>query len=83
MTPQAWGVSTQTADAVYLHVLDAKAAAQDGWLTLTGTSDLKGQDVSRFADDRPLSWRRNSAGELEVQRDWGDDMIDAVLCVKK
>jgi hypothetical protein len=39
--PQPWGTSTQTADAIYLHILDSSAADHDGWLTLGGTASSK------------------------------------------
>ena len=40
IAPQPWGVTTQSADAVYLHVLDTSHADNDGWLVLSGTEGL-------------------------------------------
>ena len=47
IAPQPWGVSTQTDDTIYLHVLDRSKAGDDGWLTLSGTEDLTDGNVSR------------------------------------
>jgi alpha-L-fucosidase len=81
--PKPWGVTTQTADAVYLHVLDPTTARDDGWLTLVGTSNLLDGELSHVGDEAAVEWRRDDAGNLQVKRDWNADAIDEVFRVAK
>jgi alpha-L-fucosidase len=81
--PQSWGTSTQTADAVYLHILDRSAADGDGWLTLTGTHSLAPKGVRDAIGDAPVAVRRDADGQLEVKIDRDATPIDSVLIVSK
>ncbi|HYO23337.1 MAG TPA: alpha-L-fucosidase [Lacipirellulaceae bacterium] len=80
--PQPWGVSTQSPEAVYLHVLDPKGAA-DGWLTLRGTRGLEGAALTRMGDGAAVEWRRGSGGEIEIRRAWDAEAIDEVFRLAK
>ena len=89
--PQAWGVSTQTPETVYLHILNLAAADAEGWLTLTGTEKLaatrlsspKSSEIRRAVGREPVEWRRDDQGCLEVKVDKSTDEIDVVLALAK
>jgi alpha-L-fucosidase len=79
VAPQTWGVATHTDEHIYLHVLDAKQAA-DGWLTLTGTADLKQEKLKRFDTNTAIESRRNAAGEFQIRLpDDAGELHDLVL----
>lgn len=82
IAPQPWGVSTQTDDTIYLHVLDRSKAGDDGWLTLEGTADLDDGNVSLFADNSKPEVRKGDDGLLQVKLG-KSDAVDVVLSVKK
>jgi alpha-L-fucosidase len=65
--PQAWGVSTQTADKVYLHVLEIPSADQDHYVTLTGTEALNVDSLSRFGTQEEVAVRKLDSGEWQVR----------------
>jgi len=81
--PQPWGVSTQTPDTVYLHILNPAAADAQGWLTLTGTGELAASDVQRAVGSEPVEWRLDDEQRLQVKVDKCSDEIDVVLAVPK
>jgi len=79
--PQKWGVSTHNDSRIYLHVINDEGVSEDGWLTLTGTAALKGDDLNRLGDARPLQWRRSADNDFEIKRDWDDNFVDAVMFI--
>jgi alpha-L-fucosidase len=81
--PQPWGVSTESPDAVYLHVLDSTTAGEGGWLTLTGTETVKGNELACVGEDGPVVWRRGDRGSIRVKRDWDPEAIDVVFQIAK
>jgi alpha-L-fucosidase len=81
--PQPWGTSTQTADVVYLHILDSSAADRDGWLTLSGTNGLAANEVREAVGNSAVASRRDADGQLQVNVGQMSDMIDQVLSIAK
>jgi alpha-L-fucosidase len=84
--PQAWGATTATQDAIYLHVIDSSKAGEDGWLTLTGTADVAGDDLTLFGaegDAAKVAWKRDDSREIQVKRDWDPQAIDVVFRLAK
>jgi alpha-L-fucosidase len=82
IAPQPWGVSTQTDDSIYLHVLDRSKADSDGWLTLSGTDGLGDGEVKPFADGTKAEVRKSADGNLQIKV--GEtDAVDVVLSAKK
>jgi alpha-L-fucosidase len=79
--PQRWGTSTQTADNVYLHILDPSSTTDDGWLTLTETNVLLADDVRDALSGAPVASRRDVDGQLQVKIDIRANRIDLVLQV--
>ena len=77
VSPQTWGVTTHRGDQVFLHVLDT-AGAIDGWLTLTGTEQLKVAEVYFHGDGSPVDSRRDASGQLQVKLPT-EPRIDVVL----
>jgi alpha-L-fucosidase len=77
---QPWGTSTQTADDVFLHILDA-SSANDGWLTLSGTDVLVAADVREALGGARVASRRDVEGQLQVKIDARAKPIDVVLQV--
>lgn len=63
---QPWGVTTQTAERLFVHVLAAPAAV-DGWTTLAGAAELHGAALTVFGGDGVVSTRLTEAGELQVR----------------
>ena len=55
VAPQSWGVTTQTPEVVYLHILNLADADAEGWLTLTGTEKLAASDIHRAVGNEPLA----------------------------
>lgn len=79
---QEWGVATQRDGTVYLHVLDFNAMEADGWLTLTGTADLKFESCQRFGG-ASIEWQRNDAGELQIRTPAdAHETYDTILVVR-
>jgi alpha-L-fucosidase len=76
-----WGTSTQTADDVYLHILDASSTTDDGWLTLTGTDVLAAENVREALRGAAVKSRRDVDGQLQVKIDTRANPIDVVLQV--
>jgi alpha-L-fucosidase len=83
IAPQPWGVSTQTPEVVYLHVLDASAADDTGWLALSGSEGLSANEVRAVADGSQVKSRKDPNGLLAVKLDTPTDAIDLVLQVAK
>ncbi len=81
VAPQPWGVSTRSADIVFLHLLEPPQADAEGWITLTGTNKLNAERIKRFASDAQVAARRNDQGQLVVRVDELAD-IDTVLVVE-
>lgn len=79
--PQEWGASTHQGDTVYLHILDS-GAAKEGWLSLSGTGEIKLEALKMFPDGEAVNTRRNAAGELEVQLPEDVGSIDLILTGK-
>jgi alpha-L-fucosidase len=63
MPPQDWGVSTQKGNAVYVHILDGRAAEA---LTLPGTSRLDVQRVSLFGTNEAIPFTREGDVVIEL-----------------
>jgi alpha-L-fucosidase len=80
--PQSWGTSTQTADLVYLHILDRATSDANGWLTLVGTHSLALKDV-RDVDGAAVQVRRDADGQLQVKIDSDAIPIDSILVVPR
>jgi len=80
---QPWGTTTETADAVYVHILDRRAVDGDGWLTLTGSEQLPAGNVTPAVGDEPVESRRDADGRLQVKVDRRDDAFDLVLKLTK
>jgi alpha-L-fucosidase len=78
---QPWGASTQTANHVYLHILDASSTSDDGWLTLTGTNVLAADNLRTVLGGVPVASRRDVDGQLQVKIDMTAKPIDLVLQV--
>ena len=83
IAPQPWGVSTQTPEAVYLHILDRSTTNAEGWLTLSGTAGTPAADVSPVAGDIPLEIRGGGQEVLEVRFDGASDAVDIALRVAR
>jgi alpha-L-fucosidase len=79
---QPWGTSLQTADVVYLHILDRSMADSDGWLTLTGTDSLVPKVVQDSLTGAEIVTRRD-AGRLQLRVDKKVKSIDWVLTAAK
>jgi alpha-L-fucosidase len=80
--PQPWGATTQTDDAIYIHVLDSQAAGEDGWLTLTGSEAIPGDALTALGEEgdaAQVEWNRGDGGVVRIQRDWDVDAIDVVF----
>lgn len=77
--PQDWGVTTQSADRVFVHVLDPPAAT-DGWTTLIGAAALQASQLTAFGGGEPVETRLDEAGELQVRLPAGAaGAIDTIL----
>jgi alpha-L-fucosidase len=83
IAPQPWGVSTQTPETIYLHILDTSKANDDGWLTLSGTEDLKASGIAPIGEFDGFEARANDGGLVEVKVSKDVDAVDVVLAVKK
>jgi len=84
IAPQPWGVSTQTSNAIFLHVLDTAAMNDDGWLTLSGTENLAVAEAAVLeGDDGPIETRRAADGRLEINLGRHPDAIDVVVRLAK
>jgi alpha-L-fucosidase len=83
IAPQRWGVSTQTPQAIYLHILDTSQANDEGWLTLSGTEDLKAEHVDSIASDGGIETRKATSGLVEAKIGKNSDDVDIVLTVPK
>jgi alpha-L-fucosidase len=81
--PQPWGTSTQTGGTIYLHILDTSSADGDGWVTLSGTESVAGNDLRETVGDAAFMSRRDAEGRLQVQVDKTRDDIDLVLSAAK
>lgn len=81
--PQPWGTSTQTAEAVYLHLLTPPTADADGWITLEGTQSLPSTEVRIVPSSEPVKSQRGDAGLLEVKVEQESDTIDLILELDK
>jgi alpha-L-fucosidase len=81
--PQPWGTSTQTADTIYLHILDTTFADIDGWITLTGTEPLAAAESPKAVGDGTIASRRDTGGRLQVNVNQLGDTIDLVIKVAK
>jgi alpha-L-fucosidase len=81
--PQAWGATTETPEAVYLHVLDSSAADSGGWLTLAGTKEIAGAKLVHFVDDADAEWRRDADGAIQIKYAWNADAIDEAFRLPK
>ena len=84
--PQPWGATTATDDAIYLHVIDSSKAGEGGWLTLTGTADVAGDDLTLFGaegDAAKVEWKRGDSREIQVKHDWDREAIDVVFQLAK
>ena len=81
--PQPWGVSTESSEVVYLHILDTSKADDDGWLTLSGTGELNQRKVGPMAGDQPIETRTNADGLLEAKVGKDQDEVDVILVVTK
>jgi alpha-L-fucosidase len=84
--PQPWGATTATEDAIYLHVIDSSKAGEDGWLTLSGTADVSGDDLTLFGaegDAAKVEWKRGDSREIQVKHDWDRETIDVVFRLAK
>ena len=81
--PQPWGATTATPEAMFLHVLDSSTADDDGWLTLTGTAELTGDDLTHVGDEKKVEWRRDDSQQIRVKRAWDRDAIDEVFRLAK
>ncbi|HVT28380.1 MAG TPA: alpha-L-fucosidase [Lacipirellulaceae bacterium] len=81
--PQAWGASTQTDDAIYLHILDQPSADKNNWLTLAGTSSLMAKTAVRESDSASIALRRDPSGQLQVKLGKHPDQVDIVLRISK
>jgi alpha-L-fucosidase len=80
---QPWGTSTQTADVIYLHILDRTAADRNGWLTLTGTQSIAPNEVRDIINAALVPVRRDAIGQFQVKIKSGAKRIDSVLRVRK
>jgi alpha-L-fucosidase len=84
VAPQPWGVSTQTPETVYLHVLDSSSAGDDTWLTLTGTANFPGDWIVRVgAAEDAVESRRDADNQLLIKGDWDRDEIDVIFALQK
>jgi alpha-L-fucosidase len=83
--PQPWGVSTESPEAIYLHIIDSSKADADGWLTLSGTEELKkfGISIAPLVGDRQIETRTSADGLLEAKVGKDHDQIDIILVAKK
>jgi len=79
IAPQSWGVSSHTAEKVYLHLLDRSQADGEGWLELPGTASLDPNLVSAFDPAQPIEIRRGKGGNLEARVGVASDAIDIIL----
>ena len=68
IAPQTWGVTTHTADAVYLHVLDTSQADKDGWLVLSGTEDLDAAGARLVTKDATGQLAKSDASKARAAR---------------
>jgi alpha-L-fucosidase len=93
VSPQPWGVTTSTDECIYLHVIDSSKAGEDGWLTLTGTADVAGEDFTLFGAEgdaagaegvrASVEWKRGDSGEIQVKHPWDREAIDVVFRLAK
>lgn len=82
VAPQKWGVTTQTKDATYVHVLDSSAADGDGALELIGCAELAEKSWTNFATKAPVKIEVRD-GRLFVMLSPEDrEAIDCVMVVK-
>lgn len=80
--PQKWGVTTQSGDAVFLHILD-RSKAESGWLALSGTEDVEFGDLRLYPDGDVVATRRDEQGVLHVNLPGTTDEIDLILAASK
>ena len=80
--PQPWGVSTQTVDEIYLHILDRSASDRNGWLTLTGADSLAAKVVREALHGETIPSRHHGR-DLQVNVDQADKAVDMVVRVAK
>jgi hypothetical protein len=81
--PQPWGTTTQTADTIYLHILDASPADPDGWITLTGTESLSADQLRRVVNGAVIPSRRDTQGRLQANVEMDESVHDLVLKVTR
>jgi alpha-L-fucosidase len=81
--PQSWGTRKQTADTIYLHILDTSSADTDRWITLTGTESLPADQVQSVVNGEAVPSRRDMQGRLQAKVDKDDAVLDLVLEVTK
>lgn len=83
VAPQEWGVTTKRGDVVYLHVLAAPEAGEEGWVTLSGTADLAVDELTLFGSETQVAHKRGDDGNLKVQLPAGAaEAIDTILVVE-
>lgn len=79
---QAWGVATHCGRVTYLHLLDRTGLSVDGWMTLSGTSELKVVACALLDDCAAISSKRDADGNLQVRLpEFAADQIDTILVV--
>jgi alpha-L-fucosidase len=83
IAPQSWGVTTQTPEKVYLHILDRSQTNGEGWLALAGTEHLDALHVGPVDNNLQIATRTNAGGLLEVKLAEDADAVDVVLAVAK
>ena len=66
IAPQTWGVSTQSNNTLYLHLLEIPEPT-DGWTTLPGTNDLDVGHLTLFKDSTEVPHQHNTSGDLQVK----------------
>jgi alpha-L-fucosidase len=81
--PQPWGTTTQTADTIYLHILDASPADPGGWITLTGTESLSADQLRRVVNGAVIPSRRDTQGRLQANVEMDESVHDLVLKVTR
>ncbi|MCO6045146.1 alpha-L-fucosidase [Aeoliella sp. ICT_H6.2] len=77
---QEWGVTTTKGDAIYVHILQAPEAGEEGWVTLAGTADLAVGDLTLFGSEDEVPHQRGDDGNLQVKLPAGAaEAIDTIL----
>jgi alpha-L-fucosidase len=67
IAPQPWGVSTHSADAIYLHILDTSKADDDGWLVLSGTDELDAAGAHLMTQGVEGEMTKANGGSLKLR----------------